>query len=362
MGRGLDYQESWVIVSGLIVGWFLHRCVARLPLGKSIVWPWRGYCEHCLQPLGLWNTIPLFGWLWALGRCDNCNRWISWRALLLPLITGGLFWLLYKLYFGNAAGWWFPYSGFGYDRPKLFAIFVYHAVLFSLLLLATFIDLDWMIIPDSVTVPGMILGMGLGTFWFVELHPVMLWRPTADPLIPVQMAQHWLGTSATEWEPWRLWINQHYLENWNRWLGFATGLMGMIVGCALVGAVRAICTWAFGREAIGEGDVTLMAMVGAFLGWQTVVMAFCLSPFSAMVLGFPYCLITRRRELPFGPHLSIATMFCVVYWRPLWIRCGEIFESELFMFMTLAMLVPLAIVALAVEWVKRFFLRLRAAR
>jgi leader peptidase (prepilin peptidase)/N-methyltransferase len=247
------------------------------------------------------------------------------------------------------------------------ALFVYHSILVSLLIVATFIDLDWMIIPDSVTIPGMLLGVGLGTFWFVELHPVPLFSPpmsSADlTLLEPGWLPDWLSSIPSAWEEsLRQRVNLHWQMNWNRWLGFLTSAAGFAAGWSVVWVVRWICTWAFGKEAMGFGDVTLMAMIGSFVGWQTVILAFFLAPLSAVVVGLLGWLFAGRGELPYGPHLSIATIVILFFWRNVWFVMEPLFADMTgFAVAAAAMLVLLAITAGAVQRVKRFYLRLRGA-
>lgn len=369
-------ERWWVVLAGgLVVGGLVHRAVDRLRFQKSFFWPIRNYCATCYQPTSLAASIPVFGWFFVLGRCGHCHAWLPFRRVAIEAITAALIVALYLVYLGHGAAWSFPYYPLGFDEEKLWALFVYHGLLMALLVAATFIDLDMMIIPDSVTVPGMILGIGLGTFWFVELHPVPLWSPPYHAgglvLITEDRWHAWLGGLAEgpEWlrglaESPSWWpdvvgtINEHWRMNWNRWLGFSTGLVGLLVGGGVVWIVRAVCGWIFGREALGFGDVTLMAMVGAFLGWQTAVLAFFLAPLSAVGVGVLGWVFTGKSEIPYGPHLSLATAFCVLAWRELWARVAPLFfDFSFFLLAAFVLLVLLVLVASAVQFTKRLILR-----
>jgi leader peptidase (prepilin peptidase)/N-methyltransferase len=309
--------------------------------------------------------LPVVGYLLSGYRCRRCGARLSFLRPLVELLTSFLFVLLYLIYLGPATSWEFPYSPLEFKREHLVAIFVYHCILVSLLLMATFIDLDMMIIPDSVTVPGMLLGIVLGTFWYVELHPVPLWSPprgTAD--LEILSNQQWMRIFGSEkpvpveWETTVAVVNEHYKQNWNRWLGFSTSIVGLLVGGGVVWIVRAICTWVFGREAMGFGDVTLMAMVGSFVGWQTAVIAFFLAPIPAVVVGVLGLIFSGKNALPYGPHLSISTLFCVLFWRPLWQYSAHIFfDFAFFLLAAFVMLVMLVIVATMVQMGKRIVLR-----
>jgi leader peptidase (prepilin peptidase)/N-methyltransferase len=171
-------------------------------------------------------------------------------------------------------------------------VWTYHAILVALLVAATFIDYDLTIIPDEITITGMILGVGLGT-----LVPAI--RP--DP-----------STASTAMG------------------GFLAGIGGLLVGGGLTEFVRLAGSLALRREAMGFGDVTLMAMIGAFLGWQAAVLTFFIAPFFGLAhalwklmlyLGKRLAggkLSSTDREMPFGPYLSMAAVALVLSWPWLW--------------------------------------------
>jgi leader peptidase (prepilin peptidase) / N-methyltransferase len=184
------------------------------------------------------------------------------------------------------------FSRFGILNVDDFLRLFYHLILIALLVVATFIDYDLYIIPDSVTVPGMIVGVALGA-WSPWIRP----EPSA---------------ASTPWE------------------GLLVGLIGWAVGGGIVWAVRILGGWVFRREAMGFGDVTLMAMIGAFLGWQAAVLTFFLAPFFGIahalwkLVKLVGKMISRRkvsgtdRELPFGPYLSLAALTLLLTWPWLW--------------------------------------------
>lgn len=362
----LDTVIGLVALGSLFVGSFLHRCIDRLALAKSVFWPLRSHCEHCLQPYRLWQSLPIVSYVVSLGRCPSCQRRLSFRWIYLPVLTALLLTALFVFHVvGQGRGLpWSPRTPFSFDKPHYLAFFIYHGLLFCFLIVATFIDLDWMIIPDSVTVPGMYIGIVLGTFWYIELHPVSLWWIPPHPAEVFNLSWDWLfpkGTTVPPWlEPIRRFLHDHWDLNWNRWVGFATGLAGLVAGGFIVWIVRAVCTWAFGREAMGFGDVTLMAMIGCFLGWQTVLLVFFLAPLSAVFVGILSWLTTGKSVLPYGPHLSIGAVVAIFLWRPLWFYSFEFFSAggSLLLLMAAAMLILLTLIALAVQWIKRFAGRL----
>lgn len=291
--------------------------------------------------------------------------------MLVQLLTLGLVVGLYHLYFRHVGdggpGFIFPRNPFNYWEEHLRALWIYHSILMVLLVAATFIDFDWMIIPDSITVTGMLLALVLGTFWYVELHPVLLFHPNprfSSGLIGANFFADQFGWSTTPvWlESARQAFNEHWKHHWNAWLGFLTGIVGLIVGGGTVWVVRAVCSFIFRVEAIGFGDVTLMAMVGAFVGWQTAVMAFFLAPISAVLVGVFAYFVSGRRAIPYGPHLSIASAGCVLGWPTIWQQTAEIFEhGGIVLFMAGIMVVVLVAVASMIQAVKMLIFGMGAA-
>ncbi len=111
-----------------------------------------------------------------------------------------------------------------------------------------------------------------------------------------------------------------------RWTGLLTALAGMAVGGGLVWVIRIIASACMKREAMGFGDVTLMAMIGTFLGWQTCLVIFFLAPLGALVVGISGWVLRRDDEIPYGPYLSLAALLTIVYWPSVWGRMCIYFE------------------------------------
>ena len=129
-------------------------------------------------------------------------------------------------------------------------------------------------------------------------------------------------------------------ENWEALL---TALVGMAVGGGIIWIVRIVGRAVLNQEAMGFGDVTLMSMIGAFLGWQTCLIIFFLAPFAALVVGVVRYFLLRDREIPYGPFLCLATLAVIVYWAPIWDWAYGIFA--LGWFVPLVMLACLAMIA-----------------
>jgi hypothetical protein len=117
---------------------------------------------------------------------------------------------------------------------------------------------------------------------------------------------------------------------WSRggepWQALFTSLVGLAFGGGLIWGVRVAGWVALRKEAMGFGDVTLMCMIGAFLGWQPALMVFFLSPFAALLVAVAQLLLTGRRDLAFGPYLCVAALYVVLNWAAMWNYAHGIFE------------------------------------
>jgi len=271
---------------GTVVGSFLNVCIYRLPWQKSVIWP-SSRCPRCWSAIAARDNIPIVSWIALRGECRECGAPISPRYPLVEALVGLLFLGAFCVdVIGGPPGPWGQVDAF-----QLVAV-AYHAVFLALLVAATFIDYDVMMIPDQITVTGMVLGVALGTLW-----------PRVRPE-PADAQTH-LG-------------------------GFGVGLAGLLVGAGLVQAVRSIAGFILRREAMGFGDVTLLGMIGTFLGWQAAVLTFFLAPFFGLAhaAGRMVAYWKKRwngdqlssadREIPFGPYLSMAAASLLVLWPWLW--------------------------------------------
>jgi leader peptidase (prepilin peptidase)/N-methyltransferase len=249
-----------------------------------------------------------------------------------------------------------------------------HMVLFWLLAAATWIDMRQRVIPDWITIPGVIVGLLVAWVFPDALLPVAVDVPRsfAAPAIEPDVlgflgglrsarGPEWLG--AQPHLPGLLLVTGLFAAWWaictepdvhtHRWPGPRTmllvvgmaaligawlaggdrfralesALVGMAVSGGIVWATRAGASRALGREAMGLGDVTLMAMVGAWLGWQACVLTFFLATFVGLTHGLFQLLRHRETELPFGPSLCLAAALVVVGWRPLWQAVAVHFED-----------------------------------
>ena len=363
----LELRLVLLFVLGLAVGSAVNWGIYALAWFPRPISPWSA--RHPEADGRSWpDFVPVLGWL-RLRReavLHGSGFWV--RPLLLELFCGvGLA----ALYWWEIKGGLVPSWAHAALTPAMVhAQFLSHAVLIALMLVATFIDFDEQTIPDGVTVPGTLVGLLLAA-----LLPISH-LPEAFPGPPPVVA-NLLLTSPAPWLPaldgWKylaigclivaVWcfslvpatatlrkgpfkglafyaasIRRDCL--WPRyalmavllmagtafvwvtggvaWQSLLTSLVGLAFGGGLVWAVRVVGRISLQREAMGFGDVTLMAMIGVFLGWQAALMVFFLSPVAALAIALAQFLLTGRRDIAFGPYLCLAALFVIVAWDKIW--------------------------------------------
>jgi leader peptidase (prepilin peptidase) / N-methyltransferase len=254
-------------IMGLILGSFLNVCIARLPRGRSIVTP-PSHCPRCRHSIKFYDNIPLISFMILRRRCRNCGELISWRYPFVELINGLLYaWAVQEFWISGEA-------------------FLVMALCSSLIAI-TFIDFDHQIIPDAITLPGMLVGLALAPVFM----PVL-----SDPL-PFHLDQ----------------LLPHagpYLT------GFLNSLIGLLLGGGPLLAIGWIWEKLRHVEAMGGGDVKLMGMVGSFLGWKGALLTIMLGAFIGSVAGLVLIVIRKHkmdRVIPFGPFLALGTLITTFY-------------------------------------------------
>ena len=265
-----------VFVFGAMIGSFLNVCIYRIPRNQSIIFP-RSRCSSCRKYIRWYDNIPLLSYILLKGKCRFCNRKIPFRYFIVEFITGLSFLMLYM--------------NFGFTHK-----FWIYGILTSGLFVASFIDLDLQIIPDSVSLGGLGLGFLLSIF-IPGLHNQLTWQK-----------------------------------------GFIDSILGALVGAGLIYSVinlgnlglflvrqvaislkrhsywrKKLKRYRHIKESMGFGDLKLMGMLGAFLGWKMILIVFLLAPF----LGFPVGLYLRLKKnidfIPYGPYIALAS-FIVMMW------------------------------------------------
>jgi leader peptidase (prepilin peptidase) / N-methyltransferase len=231
-----------IFALGLCFGSFLNVCIYRLPRNQSVVTP-RSACPHCGDPIPLYHNVPVLSWLILRGRCRACKQPISPRYLVVELLTGFLFVVCY--------------SHFGLSLAMLKC-----TTLGWLLIGLIFTDAETKLLPDAMTLPGLVLGVA-----FSLVVPV---NDLASRIMPGLVS-----VSFRHQIPWRLW-------------SLSDSLLGAAVGASFLYGAAAIYLRARGVQGMGFGDVKLMAMIGAFLGTKLTV----LTIFAASVAGSLFGLST----------------------------------------------------------------------
>lgn len=241
---------------GLVLGSFVNVLIHRIPREESIVHP-RSRCPACRKPIRWYDNIPLASFAWLKGRCRSCRTRISWRYPVVEALVGML-----------AAGLGMRWGGdWAWLAVSLAALCVLVAI--------AFIDLDTMLIPDALSL-GLLAG-GLA---------VSLFNPLLDsPALPK----------------------------------LAESLIGAAVGFGLTWATAALGERLFKKEALGGGDIKLLAAVGAWSGWLGAFNCLFLGSLAGAVYGV-YLIATgrirRRDPMPFGPFLSLGAAFNFFYTAP----------------------------------------------
>lgn len=243
-----DAAMIWLVIGaglfGLVFGSFANVCVHRIPRGESVAFP-GSRCPACQHEIAWYDNIPLVSWLLLGGHCRHCKAAIAVRYPLLEALMGGS-WALLAWHYGLS--------------PQLLQALV----LISLLWILTLIDLETGLLPNVLTLPGIVIGFGFA--WWL-----------GDPL---------------------------------------ASLIGIAVGYGFFWLVARLFLLVTGKEGMGYGDFKLLAMLGAFMGWQALPFIVFFSSLVGAVVG-SLSLLTAgkhiRTQIPFGPYLAVAGMVWFVW-------------------------------------------------
>lgn len=360
---------GWLFVFGAVVGSFLNVCIYRIPIHEKMWDQLTGLnyppstCPFCKTRILAVDNIPIFGWLWLSGRCRFCRHSIPIRYALIEFFNGLLWVVMYvaivpagfhaKIESSSLHSTMGALGKVGLDHSSLVwlvnAEYFYFLIMAEALLVATFIDFDLMIIPDGVTVPGMIAGVVGG--W-------ILGAPTLWPTwFFAQQELNGLQAVLPDYLHWMLRLPEQipWLAAHPHWHGLINSLTGLIVAGGTVWLVRIIGHWAIGREAMGFGDVTLMAMIGSFIGWQPSLMVFfMLAPLCAIAATVITFSLRSHREIPFGPYLSVGAMLMIFFWADRFSKLDTFFSRGPFLLMVFVLmaliLFPLLVLLRAIKY------------
>lgn len=338
-------------IFGAIIGSFLNVCIYRIPRGISLIRPARSFCPDCQASIPWRHNIPIFSWFLLRGRCAHCGAPISQRYVIVEMLTAILF---------ATAAWLVPI-------PTWFSV----CVILSILVVTTFVDLEFFIIPDVLSKGGIVAGLLL-SYLTPELHQ------TSSPLVSIALslsgafagalilfAISELGKLAfgryevklqtptrfilevlppDDWqivienEPF-IW-SEHFSRRSDRIMvraieveinGIAyrnidlTFLHDRLVTVSETIPLEKITSLTgitasaqFPREAMGLGDVKLLAAIGTFVGWQGILFTIAAASFLGAAFGLATIALGKRErsaKIPFGPFLAMGTV--------IWLFWGE---------------------------------------
>jgi leader peptidase (prepilin peptidase)/N-methyltransferase len=251
----------FALVTGMVVGSFLNVCICRLPRDESVVSP-PSHCPQCDYLIRWYDNIPLLSYLLLRGRCRGCGARISIQYPLVELLNGLLTLALF-LRFG----------------PTLAFLVLF--LFCSALVVITFIDLEHQIIPDEISLPGIVIGFICSFFL-----------------------------------PGHSWLNS---------------LLGILLGGGSLLLVAYAYQWLTGNDGMGGGDIKLLAMMGAFLGWKSILFIVFASSLVGSVIGITMMLVQKKDSklaIPFGPYLAFGAVLYIFYGRQIihwYLNMGSLF-------------------------------------
>ncbi len=260
MSQGLFVVLAALV--GAVIGSFLNVCIYRLPLRQSIVWP-ASACESCRRELAWFENIPIVSWIALGAKCRTCRAPLSMRHPIVEALTAMMF---------GAAAW-------HYGTPSLLLL---SRLVFGCALIVLFaIDLEHHLLPNVVTLPGIIVGFAFSVF-------------TNEP-------------------------------------GWVASLVGIAIGGGILWLIAEVYYRLRHEEGLGMGDVKMLAMIGAFVGWQLTIVTLMMASVAGSVVGL--LLIASRKgdmkhALPFGTFLALGAALAVTvgpdllrwylgFWEPL---------------------------------------------
>lgn len=239
-------NDVLIFILGLIVGSFSNVCIYRIPRNESIIYP-ASHCPKCRSNISPKDNIPLLSYILLKGRCRNCKSKISIQYPIVELLTGLIYLIIYLVY--------------GLSIQSLIYI-----ILSSALIIIAFIDLNEQIVPDIISLPGIVIGFILSF------------------LVP--------------------------------YISFINSALGVLVGGGIILVIGLVGSAFFKKEAMGGGDVKLAAMIGAFLGWRYIIISLFLGFFLGALAGIFLILSkikSREDVIPFGPFIVLGS-FITLLW------------------------------------------------
>lgn len=245
----------YAFLLGAIVGSFLNVVIHRYPAGLSIISP-PSSCPRCGHRIRPWDNIPVLSYLVLLGRCRDCGAEISLRYPLIELASG-LFYL--AVYF--------------HTGPRV--CFFLLAAIVSMTLVLMYIDLDIQILPDVIDIPGLAIGFLMGWMHLGQLHPNLV------------LSSSLLDSAA-----------------------------GALLGSGMLLTVAVVYKWLRKVDGMGMGDVKMLAMIGAVVGWRAVLPVVFLASITGAIFGVSMSLRSREGlqfAVPFGVFLGLGFLLVIFF-------------------------------------------------
>jgi leader peptidase (prepilin peptidase)/N-methyltransferase len=237
-------QYVFAFAFGAAIGSFLNVLIYRLPRRISIIAP-QSFCPNCKKPIRWYENVPILSYLFLRGKCARCQKVISLRYPVVEMLTSLLF--IYTL-----------------SRYHLTLESIFIAFFFCAMIVVSFIDFSFQVIPDVISLPGIVLGI--------------LYQILAG--------------------------------------GFIAGFIGMLFGGGLILLIRVIGGKVYKKEVMGMGDVYLTAMIGVFVGFPFIIPAIFIAALVGAVLGIIFIISThqsRESPIPFGPFLAIGGATVIIF-------------------------------------------------
>jgi leader peptidase (prepilin peptidase)/N-methyltransferase len=235
-----------IFILGLIVGSFSNVCIYRIPKNESIIYP-ASHCPKCSSPIKPIDNVPILSYVLLKGRCRNCKNKISIQYPSVELLTGLIYLIIYLIY--------------GLNIQTLIYI-----ILSSALIIIAFIDLNEQVIPEVISLPGIVIGIILSVF------------------VP--------------------------------YISLINSALGIVIGGGIILVIRLAGSLIFKKESMGIGDIELTAMIGAFLGWRYITISLFLGFFLGALAGIFLIILkikSREDSLPFGPFIILGS-FITLLW------------------------------------------------
>ncbi len=251
-------QLTFIFIVGVCIGSFLNVCMYRLPRHISLISP-RSKCPNCSHLIEWYFNIPLLSFFLLKGRCHYCQNYIAWRYPLVELLTAILWIFVYDLSLKTIAPFWFFF---------FFSLFLFG------LIVATFIDLEFFLIPDAISLGGIPVGI------------------LAATLIPSLMGK----ASAFQ--------------------GAIASLFSSLLAGLLLWVIAFLGKTFLKKEAMGMGDIKLIALIGAFLGIEKACLALFFGSVIGSVIGILLILKGNaqwKSKIPFGPYLAAGALIALFF-------------------------------------------------